>query len=283
MSVSMDTGARDAARQGQDSAADLRSAVARVGLVGRAMLYGIFGLLAIDITRGGSGGTSSTQGAIERVVGQSYGRFLLILLVVGLVALVVWKGTQAIAGDPVEGSETSDRVKFAIKAAVYAGAAVAAVSVLVANWDSSSSGSQSGGGGGSQQATATVLEWPGGRFIVIGVGLGVLAYAGYEIYKYAVNADFMQRLRSFDDSTERLIETSGRVGYGAKGVITAVVGVFFVVAGVQHDPSEATGISGALQELADESWGTALLWFVGIGLILFAAFSLAEAALRRTT
>lgn len=278
-------GATDVAGQGRETAADVRSSVARVGLVGRAMLYGVFGLLAIDIARGGGDGASSTQGAIESVVGQSYGQILLILLVIGLVALVVWKVTQAIAGDPVEGSETSDRVKFAIKAGVYAAAAAAAIAVLAANWGSSSgSSSQSGGGGGTkQETTATVLEWPGGRFIVIAVGLGVLAYAGYEFYKYAVNAEFMQRLRSVDDSTDKVIETAGRAGYGAKGIITAIVGVFFVGAGVQHDPSEAKGISGALQELADESWGTALLWVIGIGLILFALFTLVEAWLRRTT
>jgi hypothetical protein len=269
----------------QATAADWRSSVARIGLVGKALLYAMFGLLAIDVATGGSG-SSSTAGAIERVAGGSTGQVLLIGLCIGLAALVAWKALQAIAGDPVEGSDTSDRAKFAAKGVVYAGALVAAVSVLIANWNggSSSSGSSSGGSTESE-ATATVLDWPAGQVLVIAAGFGIMAFGLYELYQHTVRATFMERLDvgGRPESAQHAVEVAGRAGYGASGFTTVVIGVFFVIAGVNHDPNEATGLSGALQELGDTGWGQWLLWLVGLGLLGYAAFSLVEAALRRST
>lgn len=259
--------------------------MARTGLVGRAMLYAVFGVLALDIANGG-GGSSTTQGAIERIASETFGRIMLIALCLGLLALVVWKALQAIAGDPVEGSEATDRAEHAIKGVVYAGVLVAAVTVLAANWSSGSGGGGSGGGqGGSteQQATATVLEWPGGQFLVIVLGLGIIGFGAYELYAHAMNTEFMSRLALDGPASgaRNGVELAGRIGYGAKGVTTGIVGAFFVIAGLQHDPDEATGLSGALRELGDSGWGTIVLWIVAVGMFGFAAFSLVEAKYRR--
>jgi hypothetical protein len=60
-------------------------------------------------------------------------------------------------------------------------------------------------------------------------------------------------------------------GYGERRVVVRI-----------GDASEATGISGALQELADESWGMALSWLIGLGSIFSALFTLVEAWFRRS-
>ena len=70
--------------------------------------------------------------------------------------------------------------------------------------------------------------------------------------------------------------------YAGKAAITAVVGTFLVIAGWQHDPGEATGLSGACAICAIRD-GVALLFFVGAGLLAFAAFSFVEASHRRAT
>ncbi len=265
------------------TAADGRSTVARIGLVGRAILYLVFGLFAIDVVTGG-GGADTTEGALERFAGSGYGKALLIALCIGLVALVVWKGLQAAAGDPVEGSEATDRAEFAIKAVVYAGVLIAAVSVLAANWESSS-GQASSGSSSQQEATATVLDWPGGQFLVIAVGLGIVGYGLSQLWTDAYKAGFMQRIdkSKVSDEAESGIEAAGRAGYVAKGVTTTIVGGFLVIAGWQHDSSDTTGLSGAISELGDSGWGNVLLWVVAIGMFGFAAFSLVEAALRRAS
>ena len=84
------------------------------------------------------------------------------------------------------------------------------------------------------------------------------------------------------ESIERAFEENGvRIGYLARAVVFGVIGVFFVVAAVQHDPSESKGISGSIQEIAEHSWGPAVLWIIAIGLVLFGLFCLAESKYRR--
>ena len=75
------------------------------------------------------------------------------------------------------------------------------------------------------------------------------------------------------------VEKAGRAGYASR----AIVGPFFIIAAIQHDPQEAIGLSGALAALAGRTWGQAVLWFVAIGLFLFGCFSFAEAKYRRAT
>jgi len=263
------------------AAAKTRSTIARVGLVGKAMLYGIFALLAINVAT--NSGSTTTSGAIEGLARESFGQVLLVVLTVGLVTLVAWKLLQAVTGDPVEGSEVTDRAKFALTGLSYAGVAAVAVAVLVANWEGSTS--SAGDGNSKQEATALVLGWPAGQWLVGIGGLAVVGFGAYEGYRNAVQGAFADRLdtRSLDQSTASGVELAGRAGYGVKSTITALVGGFLIIAGLQHDPNETKGISGVLKELADTAWGGVLLWAVAAGLILFALFTLAEAKLRRTT
>lgn len=260
-------------------ASDARTAVTRAGLVGRGVYYTLLAVFALDLAL--HPGTDD-QGAIEQVASAPFGRFILTGLVVVLGALVAWKVTQVISGDAVEGSEASDRAKYAAKALAYMAVAATALSVLVSNWSSGGSGQSSGSASSKEEATSTVLGWPGGQVVVIAFGFGIMGFGVYEIWKYGINAEFWHRFETgdLDQSAERAIELSGRAGYIGKGVITAVVGVFFVTAGFQHDPDDATGLSGALTEVADAWWGPALLVGVAIGLFLFAVFSAIEAKYR---
>jgi hypothetical protein len=265
------------------SASDWRSTTARVGLAGRALLYFVFGLFAVDVALDSGGGAETTTGALERVAGSAPGRLMLIALCVGLVALVTWKALQSAAGDPVEGSEATDRAEYAIRAVGYGAVLVAAVSVLVANWDSPSG--RASGGNSEQQATATVLEWPGGQFLAIAAGLGIVVFALSQLWVDAWRGEFMQRIATspLSAAAEHGVDVAGRLGYVAKGVTTAIVGVFLVIVGWQHDPSDTTGLSGAISELGESGWGGAVLWVVAIGMFGFALVSLAEAKLRRAT
>jgi hypothetical protein len=95
--------------------------------------------------------------------------------------------------------------------------------------------------------------------------------------RHAVDATFMERLSTSSDAVERF----GRLGYAARSVVWAVIGVLFVQAAVTYNPDEAGGLSTALQELAGTSWGPWLLTAVAAGLFAFGAFCLAEAKYRR--
>lgn len=261
---------------------DWRSALARFGLLAKGVLYGTLGLLAVEFARGQSSSEeASPAGAIERVAQQPFGRWLLVLLTLGLVSLTIWHVVQTLTGDPVEGDEATDRAKFAGKAVSYAVVTAIAVGVLAANWGQSSGGGS--GGGGEQEATATVLDWPAGQWLVGAAGLAAIGIGLYALVRYAAQAEFMERLDRgrMGESLGKGVEAAGRVGYGARGVVFAIIGGLLIAAAVQHDPDEAGGISEALATLAEQPWGKALLWVVAVGLVLYGLFCLAEARYRR--
>lgn len=270
--------ARAGARQ-----ADWQSTLARTGLVAKGILYAALGVLAINVAAGqASSQSASKRGAIELVASQPFGQWLLGILTVGLFALAAWQILLAFRGDPVEGGEAKDRAKYAVKAAIYLGTATTALSLLLDNWNAGGAGS-GGGGASQQQATAMALGWPGGPWIVGAAGLAVIGFAIHQFYKHAWHQGFMQRLAGMHGSTRTLVERAGRAGYAARAIVMAIIGTFVIVAAMQHDPQEATGLSGALATLAGQAWGQAVLWFVAIGLFLFGCFSFAEAKYRRAT
>lgn len=247
----------------------------RIGLAGRGVLYAIVGLLALQLAFGSPDEEASTQGAMAWIAERPFGKFLLVALTVSLFALAAWRFLDAVVGDPVEGDETSDRVRFAAKGVVYLTLAIASLSTTAASWNAASS---SGGGGDTEQRAAdTVLDWPMGPWLVALGGLALIGYAVYMFKRHALEATFMERLASSSDAVERL----GRAGYAARSVVWSVIGVLLIRAATTYDAQEAGGLSSALQELAEASWGRWLLIAVAAGLFSFGAFCVAEARLRR--
>ncbi|SFC98531.1 DUF1206 domain-containing protein [Tropicimonas isoalkanivorans] len=66
-----------------------------------------------------------------------------------------------------------------------------------------------------------------------------------------------------------------RAGYAARGIVYTVVGGLALLAAVRGGSAEGT--RDALAELTSKSWGTALLWVIGIGLFCYAAWRLIDA------
>jgi hypothetical protein len=265
---------------------DWRSTLARSGLVAKGVLYGALGVLAVNFAMGDTTSEEvSNRGAIELVASQPFGRWLLVLLTIGLFALAAWELLRAATGDPVEGREASDRAKYGVKGVLYGAAAVTSLTVLLANWNGGGSGSGGGGQSGQQEAAAALMGLPGGRWIVGAIGVGVAVYGVYEIVKHGRDAGFMQRVgrAQMDPSVQRGVKRAGQVGYTARGIVAVMVGFFFVVAAIQHQPGESRGLSGALKTLAEQSWGPPVIWLVAIGLVLYGLFSFAEARYRRAT
>ena len=256
---------------------DWKERLGRVGLVGKGVLFGVIGLLALQIARGDAAADATHTGAIEWVGEQPLGKFLLVALTVSLFALAAWRLLDAAVGDPVEGSETSDRVKYGAKGVVYLGLGIAAATTTAANWNGSGS-SGSSEDERSAEATATVLEWPLGRWLVMAIGAGVIAVALYIVKKHVVDRDFLQRMSITSTSW---IAGFGRFGYAARAVAYALIGYFLVQAGATYEPQRAKGLSGTLLEVSGQTWGQLLLWAVAIGLLAYGVFTLAEAKYRR--
>ena len=100
-------------------AQDWKEPIGRIGLVGQGVVATIIGLLAIRIAMGEKDEAATSEGAVAWLAAQPLGKFLLIALTVALFALAVWRFLCAVMGDPVEGSEPKDRLKYAVLGVVY--------------------------------------------------------------------------------------------------------------------------------------------------------------------
>lgn len=287
--VSRKSAAARYANQARAAQADWRSTLARSGLTAKGVLYAALGILAVQVAAGGSGSETATRrGAVELVASQPLGQWLLALLTIGLFALALWQVVMAFTGDPVEGSEAKDRARYAGKAVIYLGTAITALGMLLPYWGGG--GSRAGGSGGSggssqDQAAAMVMGWPGGPWLVGIGGLAVIGFAVHQFVQHAWHKKFMQRLdrSEMNGNVGSAVERAGQAGYTARATVLVIIGIFFIVAAVQHDPQEAVGLSGALQAATGRSWGQAVLWTIAIGLFLFGCFTFAEARYRRAT
>ncbi|MEV8100658.1 DUF1206 domain-containing protein [Kitasatospora sp. NPDC085879] len=272
-------GARSQGRRLADSHA--MSVVARVGLCARGAINVLVGVLAVRIGLGaGSGDEADRSGAVRTIGEQPFGRFLLWALVVGLAAMALWRLSEAVFGSSVPGGDKWTRRLGSLVLAVFY--AVISIGVVQTVLVGGSSGSRSGNET-SKEYTARVLEWPGGRFLVGGVG-AVLVIVGVVMAVRAVMRKFEEDLQTGDMSprTRRVVALLGIVGGVACGAAAAVAGLFILLAAVKFDPSKAKGLDETLRSFADTPAGPVLLIAAAIGFLLFGLYSFCEARWHKT-
>lgn len=244
---------------------------ARIGLVAYGITHLLVAWLALQVAFGSGGGERTDQsGAFQKIAEEPFGRVLLWVLVIGFVAVALWRLEQAVfaAGGVQDTKEQiKKRVESGARAAVFVALAVIAARIA----------SGGGGSGGGQQATAGVLGWPGGQFLVGAVGLGIVAVAAVKA-KHGWEKKFLEEMSlPADRHTRRLVERLGQVGSVAKAVALGLIGVLVVVAAVSFDASKANGMDPALKTLASEPYGMFLLAAVALGLAAYGVFCFFDA------
>ena len=251
--------------------------LARWGLVSRGVMYALVGLLALRVALLGRGSTPDRESALKTVADEPFGRYLLGAIAVGLAGYALWQLARAVLGGNLEGGEDESawkRIGYAARGVFY-GAIFVSTTLIVLGAD------EGGDKNKEDQATAYVLDLPGGPFLVAGIGLGFLAAAAFNLYR-GVTRKFREKLklREMSETEDKAYTVIGVVGFVARAVVFGLIGVFLVRAAYQYDPQEAVGLDGALSELAHASYGPILLGLTAAGLFAFGLYSFVEARYR---
>jgi Domain of Unknown Function (DUF1206) len=255
--------------------------LARIGLVAKGVSYGIVGVLAVQLALGGGGKATSRQGALATLADEPLGRVLLAVLAAGFAAYAIWRFVQAFAEREDEGDAKGEAKKWGKRAgyvgrgAIYAGLTFTTLKLLTGSGAGESQNQQ------AKQHTATVLDWPAGRWIVGLAGLAVAGAGAWNVYRgLARKFEKKWRIGNMSDVERRWGARAGILGHLARGVVFGLIGVFLTKAAIEYDPREAIGLDGALHKLAGTSYGTWLLGLTAVGLICYGLYCLVDARYR---
>lgn len=262
------------ARRAASTAANSRPlrTLARAGYAASALVHMLLGYLAIRVAFHHAA-ESDQSGALAQIAKLPGGTAILWLTVTGLAALGLWYLVEAGLGI---GSAWKRRwlrgLTMVAKAGAYLALAFTALSFAQGHGTDSKDS--------TLHASGTILALPGGPLLLGLIGLAAFGVGVYFIYKGA-RQKFRDDIRVPSGRLLRPLLALGIGGYIAKGIAICIAGVLFVVAAVEVDPSNASGLDGALKSLAAVPFGAVLLIVVGVGLIGYGVYTLARACLAR--
>lgn len=248
----------------------------RFGLITYGVMHALLGWIALQIAWGRPPAEGDQSGAFQFLASSLLGKVLLIIVVIGLVALTIWQVLSAAVGhtDELGRRRVMERVFSGGRAIVYGVLAWTAIRTVAGSGGSSAEKQQKG--------TSWLLGSTGGRWLVALIGLVVIGF-GVGMAIYGLMARFERKLSTvrMSQGTRRTTRLLGRIGYAAKGVAFAIVGILLLVAAVRKQPSQSRGLDAALRTLAAQPFGGWLLTIVALGFVAFAVFCLFQARYRK--
>lgn len=249
--------------------------LARAGLIAYGVVHLLIGWLVLQIAWSASERNADTSGALTTLAAQPFGKAALWLVAVGLVALALWQVSEMVWGyrNQEGGKRLLKQAKSGVRALVYGALGVSAASAAMG---SSSSSSQS-----QRQATAGVLDLPGGRALVVIAGLLIVAAGVAHVVK-ALKRSFLDDFdsASLNPAARRTVMRLGEGGYLAKGVALGMIGGLLTYATLTLD-RQRTGLDGAMHTIVQQPLGKFMLTAVAAGFVAFGLFSILQSRYRR--
>lgn len=250
--------------------------LARAGFVCYGVIHLLFAWVAMRVAVGRSQAEGDQSGALQSLASQPFGRTMVVIVVVGMVALAIWQAFEAVIGESGDrGREAvAERVISGARAIVYLWLAWIGVRVV--------SGANASQGDRQQAGASDLMDSTGGRWLVGLIGAAVLG-VGIGLLVYGLKKKFVKHLNTVQ-MTPTVYRTTRRLaiaGYSAKGVAYAIAGVLVVIAAVTYDPDKARGLDSAVKTLAGQPYGPWLLGLIALGIAGFGVYCFAQARYRK--
>lgn len=256
--------------------------LARLGFAARGIVYTAVGVIAGQAAFRAGTRVTDTEGAMATLVRQPLGQVLLGVIALGLIGYALWMLVQALLDPERVGSDLKGiarRIGFAGVAVIHAGLAIAAIRLLLPGGES---GEVAGGDENAVTWTALLMSQPYGRWLVGAVGAGIAIFGLHQLHcAYTIKLGERLNLSRLGSRTREWFIRLGRLGLAARGVVFGVIGWLLIQAARRFDPSEAVGLGGALETLAEQAYGPWLLGGVAVGLIGYGLLELIKAHYRR--
>lgn len=243
---------------------------ARTGFAVSGALHVLIGLIAIQLAFGQTA-QADQSGAMAQLAQGTAGAFLLWLGFTACAALALWQLSEAVFGY----RERQPRSRLWKKLAA-AGQAVVFLAMALA-FSSFALGGGKNSGRSTSDATTELMKLPLGALLLICIGVG-LTVTGVVFAIRGMGTTFKKTLSLPSSAAVRAIITGlGLLGYIAKGIALFLVGLLFIIATLQAQPQESTGLDGALKAVREQPYGVYLLTLIGAGLMCYGLYQIAKA------
>lgn len=269
---SLPSRAADAAEQ----ASDLRvlDVAARLGFGALAVVHILIGIIALRIAFGGDGEAEPT-GALEAVAGGRLGTPTLALCAVGCAGLALWQLSEA----TLRARHLPTRERLAKH--ISSGALVVIYGSMAGTFARFALGEDPDSSESTVDFTRYLLGTGLGVLLVL-VTAGVILGIGVHFVIKGARRNFRPELRRFENTAHgHVIEVLGVIGHVAKGIALLLVGGLFVIAGLDRDAGESTGLDGSLKALQLHPVGVYVLTAIAVGLICYGIFAVIRAVFGR--
>ncbi|MFB8147650.1 DUF1206 domain-containing protein [Microbacterium sp. NPDC056003] len=267
--------AKAAARQAE--ASPVFELFARAGYVANGIVHILLGVLVLVIAFGGEA-EGDQAGVLKAVAAAPLGFVLLWLIAAALWALGLWHAAEGLLARDLSGDTKGAAKKWGRRtsewgqAVVFIGLGVIAAAVAL--------GARPNAEKAAEDASRGLIDIPGGPIVLSLIGLGFAA-AGVAFVAMGILRSFHNRMDIPDTVVGRGVTGLGIVGFIAKGVALAIVGVLLLVAALSTDAETAGGIDGAVDAMLALALGPLIAGVVGVGFIAYGVFTVARARFAR--
>jgi hypothetical protein len=238
----------------------------RFGFLAKGVVYLIMGLLTAQAVTGTDEATG-TFGVLTQIAAQPFGKFLLLILTIGLAGYVLWRFVQATI-DPEHNGKLGkklifQRIGYAMSGLGYASIAYTAISMMI--------GAEENDDTIEDLADELMEQFWGvwllllGGIVVVGVGISFI----YGAYTGAYIGEFKPAIGR---TLERWSTGIGKLGYAARGVSFMIMGIFISLAAVLTDSDTAGSLGSTLQQLQQQPLGHFWLGLIAFGFIAYAIY-----------
>ncbi len=252
---------------------------ARAGYAARGIVYIILGCLTF-LAAFSAASKTDTKGAIRTLLEQPFGEALVGLLVIGLASYVFWRLVQAFFDPDDHGLGVRGvfiRLALFVSALSYSTLALYAASLV---FSIHSDGSEGG-------AAGSVVRSLNGFFSIQTISLGMaIVIAGVALsHWWKAFAGTYEQYFKADEQAMRIIRPISIIGLSARGLIFATISWLLVLRFLNRKEDSAgdaqPGLKHVLHYFSELPYGQWLLGGIGLGLVAFALYSLAESRWRR--
>lgn len=235
----------------------------------KGLVYCLIGGLTFWGTFGYTSEKTGTKGALKFLKDQPLGEIMLWLLVAGLGAYVFWRMYQSLwdpekIGTSIQGIGT--RIGCFSSGVFYASLMFTTLQILLGF------GSGNSDKDGQELYVQILLNQEFGRWLVVGVAIGFLANAGFQLY-LAVSGSYKLTFEEeeLSQSKQNLLVATGVLGYGSRSIVIGLIAYLTLQAALTYDAEEAGGTGDAFLFVQNQ-FGEVTLGIIAVGLFAYGIF-----------